>query len=59
MKKKNPNKFIREPEETELAKTIIKQIQDSTQELDQEVEEVIRLKEIMTRKEKLADDTEF
>ncbi|MPC93801.1 hypothetical protein E2C01_088943 [Portunus trituberculatus] len=43
MKKKNPNKFMRECEERELAKTIIKQIQDSTQELDQEVEEVIRL----------------
>ncbi|MPC26706.1 hypothetical protein E2C01_019852 [Portunus trituberculatus] len=29
--------------EKELAKTVIKRIQDSTQELDQEVEEVIRL----------------
>ncbi|MPC60858.1 hypothetical protein E2C01_054917 [Portunus trituberculatus] len=29
--------------ERELAKTFIKQIQDSTQELDQEMEEVIRL----------------
>ncbi|MPC95413.1 hypothetical protein E2C01_090623 [Portunus trituberculatus] len=65
--------------ERELAKTIIKQVQDSTQELDQEVEEVIRLgkfsewgnrhmkvrmrsqvavEEIMTRKGKLAGDTE-
>ncbi|MPC43638.1 hypothetical protein E2C01_037290 [Portunus trituberculatus] len=32
-----------EREEKELAKTIIKQVQDSTQELGQEVEEVIRL----------------
>ncbi|MPC64865.1 hypothetical protein E2C01_058987 [Portunus trituberculatus] len=30
-------------EERELAKTIIKKVQDSMQELDQEVEEVIRL----------------
>ncbi|MPC11115.1 hypothetical protein E2C01_003769 [Portunus trituberculatus] len=29
--------------ERELAKTVIKQVQDSVQELDQEVEEVIRL----------------
>ncbi|MPC57240.1 hypothetical protein E2C01_051218 [Portunus trituberculatus] len=42
-KKKNPNKFMRERDERELAKTIIKQVQDSTQELDQAVEEVIRL----------------
>ncbi|MPC70421.1 hypothetical protein E2C01_064670 [Portunus trituberculatus] len=70
---------MRECEERELAKTIIKQVQDSTQELDQKVEEVIRLgrfsgtgkkpikvrmrsqvavEEIMTRKGKLADDTE-
>ncbi|MPC40292.1 hypothetical protein E2C01_033848 [Portunus trituberculatus] len=41
--KKNPNKFMRECEERELAKTVIKQVQDSTQEFDQEVEEVIRL----------------
>ncbi|MPC44014.1 hypothetical protein E2C01_037673 [Portunus trituberculatus] len=41
--KKNPNKFTREHEEKELAKTVIKQVQDSTQELDQEVKEVIRL----------------
>ncbi|MPC73550.1 hypothetical protein E2C01_067883 [Portunus trituberculatus] len=34
MKEKNPNKFTRESEERELAKTIIKQVQDSTQELD-------------------------
>ncbi|MPC51848.1 hypothetical protein E2C01_045702 [Portunus trituberculatus] len=34
---------MRECEERELAKTFIKQVQDSTQELDQEVEEVIRL----------------
>ncbi|MPC10357.1 hypothetical protein E2C01_002991 [Portunus trituberculatus] len=33
---------MREREERELAKTIIKQDQDSTQELNQEVEEVIR-----------------
>ncbi|MPC08236.1 hypothetical protein E2C01_000814 [Portunus trituberculatus] len=39
-KKKNPNKFTRE---CELAKTVIKRVQDSTQELDQEMEEVIRL----------------
>ncbi|MPC17894.1 hypothetical protein E2C01_010763 [Portunus trituberculatus] len=70
---------MREREERELAKTIIKQAQDSTEELDQEVEEVIKLEryseggrrpvkvikksqvaveEIMTRKGKLADDTE-
>ncbi|MPC23219.1 hypothetical protein E2C01_016259 [Portunus trituberculatus] len=30
--------------ERELVKTIIKQVQDSTQELEQEVEEVIRLR---------------
>ncbi|MPC56472.1 hypothetical protein E2C01_050432 [Portunus trituberculatus] len=42
MKEKNPNEFTREHEEKELAKTIIKKAQDSTQELDQEVEEVIR-----------------
>ena len=41
--KKYPNNFTREREERELAKTVIKQVQDSTQELDQEVEEVIRL----------------
>ncbi|MPC70536.1 hypothetical protein E2C01_064787 [Portunus trituberculatus] len=34
--KKTPNKFMREREERELAKTVIKQVQDSTQELDQE-----------------------
>ncbi|MPC16610.1 hypothetical protein E2C01_009439 [Portunus trituberculatus] len=44
MQKENPNKFMRECEEKELAKTIIiKQVQDSMQELDQEVEEVIWL----------------
>ncbi|MPC65711.1 hypothetical protein E2C01_059847 [Portunus trituberculatus] len=32
--KKNPNKFMREHEEREFAKTVIKQVQDSTQELD-------------------------
>ena len=42
-KKKNPNKFTRKREERELGKTVIKQVQDSTQELDQEMEEVIRL----------------
>ncbi|MPC50803.1 hypothetical protein E2C01_044637 [Portunus trituberculatus] len=41
--KKNPNKFTREHEEREMVKTVIKQVQDSTQEFDQEVEEVIRL----------------
>ncbi|MPC95095.1 hypothetical protein E2C01_090291 [Portunus trituberculatus] len=41
--KKNPNKFTRECEEREMAKTVIKRVQDSTQEFDQEVEEVIRL----------------
>ncbi|MPC59180.1 hypothetical protein E2C01_053196 [Portunus trituberculatus] len=41
--KKNPNKFSRECEERELAKAVIKHVQDNTQELDQEVEEVIRL----------------
>ncbi|MPC59911.1 hypothetical protein E2C01_053940 [Portunus trituberculatus] len=41
--KKNPNKFTREREEREIAKTIIKRVQDSTQEFDQKVEEVIRL----------------
>ncbi|MPC27878.1 hypothetical protein E2C01_021067 [Portunus trituberculatus] len=34
---------MREREESELVKIVIKQVQDSTQELDQEVEEVIRL----------------
>ncbi|MPD00255.1 hypothetical protein E2C01_095715 [Portunus trituberculatus] len=34
--KKNPNKFTRECEKRELAKTVIKRVQDSTQELDQE-----------------------
>ncbi|MPC15239.1 hypothetical protein E2C01_008024 [Portunus trituberculatus] len=38
--KKNPNKFKREHEERELAKTVIKQVQDSTQELDQEEDTV-------------------
>ncbi|MPC25849.1 hypothetical protein E2C01_018972 [Portunus trituberculatus] len=42
--KKNPNKITREHEERELAKAVIKQVQDSTQEFDQEVEEVIRLR---------------
>ncbi|MPC76808.1 hypothetical protein E2C01_071240 [Portunus trituberculatus] len=41
--KKNPNKFTKEHQERELAKIVIKQVQESTQELDQEVEEVIRL----------------
>ncbi|MPC71963.1 hypothetical protein E2C01_066255 [Portunus trituberculatus] len=41
--KKNPNKFTRECEERELAKTVIIRVQDRAQELDQEVEEVIRL----------------
>ncbi|MPC78625.1 hypothetical protein E2C01_073117 [Portunus trituberculatus] len=41
--KKNPSKFIRERKEKELAKTVIKRVQDSTQEFDQKVEEVIRL----------------
>ncbi|MPC49731.1 hypothetical protein E2C01_043543 [Portunus trituberculatus] len=52
--------------ERELAKTVIKRVQDSRQELDQEVEEVVRLgmrsqvvvEEIMARKGKLTDDTE-
>ncbi|MPC30350.1 hypothetical protein E2C01_023611 [Portunus trituberculatus] len=34
---------MRKHEERKLAKTIIKKVQDSTQELAQEVEEVIRL----------------
>ncbi|MPC31572.1 hypothetical protein E2C01_024866 [Portunus trituberculatus] len=38
--KKNPNKFMREREERELAKTVIKQVQDSTQELDKEEDKV-------------------
>ncbi|MPC91107.1 hypothetical protein E2C01_086123 [Portunus trituberculatus] len=42
-KKKNPNKFTREREERELVKTVIKQVQDSKQEFDQEMKEVIRL----------------
>ncbi|MPC87232.1 hypothetical protein E2C01_082089 [Portunus trituberculatus] len=41
--KKNPNKFTREHEEREMAKMVIKMVQDSTQEFDQEVEEVVRL----------------
>ncbi|MPC70408.1 hypothetical protein E2C01_064657 [Portunus trituberculatus] len=41
--KKNPNKFTREREERELNKSVIKRVQESTQEFDQEVEEVIRL----------------
>ncbi|MPC77261.1 hypothetical protein E2C01_071712 [Portunus trituberculatus] len=41
--KKNLNKFTREREESELAKTVIKRVQDSAQELDQEVEQVTRL----------------
>ncbi|MPC74698.1 hypothetical protein E2C01_069072 [Portunus trituberculatus] len=41
--KKNPNKFTREREERELAIIVIKRVQDSTQEFDQEVEEVIRM----------------
>ncbi|MPC55819.1 hypothetical protein E2C01_049764 [Portunus trituberculatus] len=40
---KKASKFMRECEERELTKTILKQVQDSTQELEQEVEEVIRL----------------
>ncbi|MPC26137.1 hypothetical protein E2C01_019269 [Portunus trituberculatus] len=77
--KKIPNKFVRERKEKKITKTIVKQVQDSTQELDQEVEKVIKLErfseggkkpmkvrmrsqvaveEIMTRKGKLADDTE-
>ncbi|MPC63371.1 hypothetical protein E2C01_057468 [Portunus trituberculatus] len=43
MKEKKNQKFVRERGERELAKTIIKQVQDSTKELDQEVEDVIRL----------------
>ncbi|MPC89083.1 hypothetical protein E2C01_084012 [Portunus trituberculatus] len=41
--KKNPNKFTREREEREMAKNVIKRVQDSTQEFDQEVEQVISL----------------
>ncbi|MPC73981.1 hypothetical protein E2C01_068325 [Portunus trituberculatus] len=41
--KKNPNKFTIEREEREMAKAVIKRVQESTQEFDQEVEEVIRL----------------
>ncbi|MPC51007.1 hypothetical protein E2C01_044844 [Portunus trituberculatus] len=43
---------MREHEERELAKTIIKQVQDSTEELDQEVEEVIRLGRFSERSNK-------
>ncbi|MPC89793.1 hypothetical protein E2C01_084753 [Portunus trituberculatus] len=32
--KKSPNKFTREHEERKMAKTVIKQVQDSTQEFD-------------------------
>ncbi|MPC89464.1 hypothetical protein E2C01_084414 [Portunus trituberculatus] len=39
--KKEQNKFTRELEEREMAKTVIKRVQDSTQEVDQEVEEVL------------------
>ncbi|MPC53081.1 hypothetical protein E2C01_046965 [Portunus trituberculatus] len=42
--KKNSNKFMREGEERDLAKTVIKRVQDSTQELHQDMEEVIRLR---------------
>ncbi|MPC64113.1 hypothetical protein E2C01_058224 [Portunus trituberculatus] len=35
--KKNLNKFTREHEEREMAKTVIKRVQNSTQEFDQEV----------------------
>ncbi|MPC34460.1 hypothetical protein E2C01_027852 [Portunus trituberculatus] len=38
--KKNPNKFTREREERELVKTVIKRVQDSTQEFDQEEDTV-------------------
>ncbi|MPC35224.1 hypothetical protein E2C01_028643 [Portunus trituberculatus] len=38
--KKNPNEFMREHEERELAKTDIKRVQDSTQKLDQEEDTV-------------------
>ncbi|MPD02482.1 hypothetical protein E2C01_098069 [Portunus trituberculatus] len=41
--KKNPNKFTKEREEREMAKAVIKRVQDSTQEFDQKVEEVFRL----------------
>ncbi|MPC60009.1 hypothetical protein E2C01_054044 [Portunus trituberculatus] len=41
--KKNPNRLTREREEREMAKTVIKRVQESTQEFDQEVEEVVRL----------------
>ncbi|MPC95367.1 hypothetical protein E2C01_090574 [Portunus trituberculatus] len=41
--KKNPNKFTREREEREMAKMVTKRVQDSTQEFDQEVEEMVRL----------------
>ena len=41
--KKNPNKFVREREEREMARQVIKMVQDSSQALDQEVEEVHRI----------------
>ncbi|MPC77340.1 hypothetical protein E2C01_071792 [Portunus trituberculatus] len=41
--KKNPNKFTREREEREMAKMVIKRVQDSTHEFNQEVNEVVRL----------------
>ena len=41
--KKNPNKYGREREERELAKKVIKQVQDDTQSLEQEVEETHRI----------------
>ena len=41
--KKNTNKFMREREERELAREIIRQVQDNTQDFDQEVEEVLRI----------------
>ena len=41
--KKNPNKYRREREERELVKKVIKQVQDDTQSLEQEVEETHRI----------------
>ena len=41
--KKNPNKYGREREERELVKKVMKQVQDDTQSLKQEVEETHRI----------------
>ena len=41
--KKNPVKFVRERENKEIARNIIKRVQDDEQELEKEIEEVYRI----------------